>query len=590
VNVGQDRQQGRAGGTALMATDDDEGSGATLSIFNPVAESVYPVVPAAARLTSLEGKKVGLYWNMKVGGDAALDRTEQLLTERYPGLTAERLVGSVGVAIRHLTAEDADRVAAEFDAVVGTTADCGACTSWLVHDMVELEKRGVPTVYFVADEFIRNGRRSAETFGLPDLPFAVAVEPFSNHLPEQIHASVDACVPQVIAGLTESAVATSSPGAADGSHEVVTLPDRWLTFEGADLLEAQARMQEALTTYRWSDGFPLVPPTERALEAMLKGTERSPTDVIGILEPGFGIATVEKIAANAVMAGCRSEHLPVVIAAVECLLDPVMCIRNKSISTGPMAPLVIVNGPIRDRIGLNSGVCALGPGAPSHVNTVIGRAVWLCMMNVGHTYAGISDMDTIGTPLKYSCCVAENEAVSPWPAFHEERGFDSDTSTVTVQFVYGICDQTDIRSSTPEQLIRVFATAAKNVGLTSTGYWLMGRRSDPRHGTNEKEHHTLLIAPEHAHIFANAGWSKDDIRRAMHAQARLPFELITITKEPSTIKLSHPELDWLWDSPETLVPVVEDVDCWSIAVVGGSIGRGTFLWGAGGPITRAIEE
>jgi hypothetical protein len=323
---------------------------------------------------------------------------------------------------------------------------------------------------------------------------------------------------------------------------------------------------------------------------MLEGTTWAPDHVVAVLEPGFGIATVEKIAANAVMAGCSQEHLAVVIAAVECLAEPEMCVRNKSISTGPMAPFLVINGPICERIGVNAGVCALGPGAVSHVNTVLGRAVWLCMMNIGHTYAGVSDMDTIGTPLKYSCCVAENEAASPWPSYHTEHGFAPEQSTVTVQFVAGITDLTDVRSQEPEQLMRVFGSVTRNLGLSPTGFWLTGRRANPRHGVSEQEHSVVLIAPEHARIFAREGWSKDDIKRELHRAGRMPFELLMVTKEPEAVKLSHPELDWLWDSPDTLVPVLEDADCYEIVVVGGSIGRSTFFWGVGAPITKVIGE
>src|SRR6266508_6604363 len=171
----------------------------------------------------------------------------------------------------------------------------------------------------------------------------------------------------------------------------------------------------------WSDGFPLVAPTQAALEAMLRGTRRGAGDVIATLEPGFGLATVEKLAANAVMAGCRSAHLPLLIAAVRCLAEPKMYLRNKAMSTGPHAPLVLVNGPRGREAGLTSGMCALGPGAPSASNTVLGRALRLVMMNVGHTYVGVSDMDTIGSPLKYSLCCAENKAESPWEPYHVTR-------------------------------------------------------------------------------------------------------------------------------------------------------------------------
>jgi len=113
------------------------------------------------------------------------------------------------------------------------------------------------------------------------------------------------------------------------------------------------------------------------------------------------------------MAGCRPEHLPYVIAAVQCLTDPRMHLRIKAMSTGPDAPLILVNGPGRGEVGINSGACALGPGAPSFANSVIGRALRTLHMNIGYTYATVSDLDTIGSPAKYSFCFGENEARKP---------------------------------------------------------------------------------------------------------------------------------------------------------------------------------
>src|SRR5574341_1302616 len=288
---------------------------------------------------------------------------------------------------------------------------------------------------------------------------------------------------------------------------------------------------------------------------MLRGTKRAPSEVIATLEPGFGLATVEKLAINAVMAGCQPGHLPFLIAAVRCLAEPKMYLRNKAMSTGPHAPLVLVNGPKGRAAGLNSGICALGPGAPSASNTVLGRAVRLAMMNVGHTYVGVSDMDTVGSPLKYSLCCAENERESPWEPYHVSRGFDREASAVTVHFVYGMCELHDFKSTTPEALVEVFATAANNVAQVGTGLWLTGRRADPRYKTEEKEHNTLFICPEHAQVFARDRWGRREIQEALYRLARLPFRTMMLNKEAKAMAVAHPELGWLGDHPELPVPV-----------------------------------
>jgi hypothetical protein len=450
--------------------------------------------------------------------------------------------------------------------------------------MMEFEKRGVPTVSFTADTFVRDARRSAESFGFGGLPLAVVPLPFTNQPPDAVCGAVDECIDKVVAGLTKKVLP------AQVRHEIAVVADEWLAIKGESELEALEEMNRLFLEYGWGDGFPLRAPDERSIAQMLKGTTRAADEIVAILEPGFGKATVEKIAVNALMAGCRPEHLPVVIAAVECLAEPQMYIRNKAMSTGPHAPLIWVNGPLAKRAGINAGICALGPGAPSYANSVIGRAVRLCMMNIGLTYAGVSDMDTIGSPTKYSMCVAENQQASPWTPYHVDHGYKPDASTVTVHFVYGICELHDFTNYEPARLVDVFATAATNAAQLSTGLWLIGRRADPRYGTEEKEHHTMFICPEHADNFRKAGWNKAEIRKAMYAKARMRFDTLMLAKERKAMEAAHPELQWLWDSPETMLPVVEDPDCYEIVVVGGAAGRGAFFWGAGEPQTKEITD
>ncbi|HEV8310774.1 MAG TPA: hypothetical protein VGW35_24195 [Methylomirabilota bacterium] len=448
--------------------------------------------------------------------------------------------------------------------------------------MVELERRGIPTAIFTARAFVHDAERSAASFGLPGLPLAVVPLPFTNQTPEAIHRMAEAAFDQVVAGLTR-------PVQAPAPAERPALEER-LTYDGEDALEAWERMQADFLARGWSDGFPLVPPTPRAVEAMLGGTARDPGEVVATLEPGFGLATVEKLAVNAVMAGCRPEALPLLIAAVRCLAAPKMYLRNKAMSTGPHAPLVLVNGPRGRATGLNAGMCALGPGAPSAVNTALGRAVRLIMMNVGHTYVGVSDMDTIGSPLKYSLACAENEAESPWEPYHASLGYPPEASTVTVHFVYGICELHDFRSTRPEDLVEVFATAATNVAQVGTGLWLIGRRADPRYKTEEREHNTLFVCPEHAQIFARAGWGRAELGAALYRKARLPFRTLMLNKEPKAFQTAHPELGWLADHPDLSLPIVEDPGCFDIAVVGGAAGRGAYFYGAGEPVTMPVED
>lgn len=554
-----------------------------LRVYNPVAESLEIKFPAAPRVGDLHRKRIGLYWNMKAGGDVALARTKELLQQRYPTASFAQYRGSVGWMMRHVTPGDVQKIGEECDAVIGTTADCGSCTSWLIRDLIEFEKRGVPTVGFVASQFVSDARHSASSFGIRDLALAIVPLPFTNQSESEIRGNVDENIDVVVEGLT------TPLKKAERAARLTVFGEEWLDFDGQDLLAAMEQMNAQFLTYGWSDGFPLVPPTEDRVERMLRGTRRDPEEVVAVLEPGFGKATVRKIAANAVIAGCRPEFLPVIIAAVECMAEPKINLRNKSQSTCPHAAVIWINGPIRERIGLNSGTCALGPGAPSFANTAIGRAVRLVMMNLGHTYPGISDMDTIGSPTKYSMVVAENQEQSPWAPFHVDAGFKEEESVVSLLFGCGICELQDFVNHDPGRMTDVFASAAMNIGNVSTGGWLLGRRSDPRSGTNEKEHHVMLICPDHAERFRVAGWSKSDLQQAMFRKARVPFEKLMLQKEPEAFKESHPTLQWLWDSPGSLLPVVEDPECFEIVVVGGGAGRGAFLYGTGESQSKVID-
>ncbi len=179
----------------------------------------------------------------------------------------------------------------------------------------------------------------------------------------------------------------------------------------------------------WTDGLPIVPPTEASVAEFLRWTDRYPREVIGVLPPRQGEATVERIAANAVMAGCRPEYFPVILAGIEALTDPLFNLDSIQATTHPVATLLVVNGPIARAIGLNAGYNAFGQGF--RANVTIGRAVRLVLMNVGGGLPGTGDRSTQGNPAKIAYCVAENEAENPWEPLHVEAGLPADASVVT---------------------------------------------------------------------------------------------------------------------------------------------------------------
>jgi len=262
---------------------------------------------------------------------------------------------------------------------------------------------------------------------------------------------------------------------------------------------------EACYERGWTDGLPVIPPTEAREMNMLEGTRRAPDEVVGIIPPNNVECTVEKVAINAVMAGCKPEYLPVVLAAVEAACEDEFCMHGVLATTYFSSPVVIVNGPITQKIGMNSGGNALGQG--NRANATISRALQLVIRNVGGGQPGGVDRATLGNPGKYTFCFAEREVDSPWQSLAEERGFPRETSTVTLfagEGVQGIMDQ---KSRTPESLARSFAAS-----LRSVCHPKLVMAADA----------VLVVSPEHCRVFAEAGWSKVRLLEEIHSVLQIP--------------------------------------------------------------------
>ncbi|MEK7702038.1 MAG: hypothetical protein AAB418_08540 [candidate division NC10 bacterium] len=256
-----------------------------------------------------------------------------------------------------------------------------------------------------------------------------------------------------------------------------------------------------------TDGLPVVPPTRERVERMLAGTRRARDELIGEMPPNYGRLTVEKAAINAVMAGCRPDYLPVVLAAAECACDPAFNLHGMSASTHFAAPLVVVNGPVRARIGLNSSFGVFGPGW--RANATIGRALRLCMINIGGARPGETSMSTFGHPGRYTYCIAEHEEASPWPPFHVSRGAPPGTSAVTLfagEAPHGISDHAS----------RAARALAGSIGWSMAGMW--NSKHFPLYS-----HTLLVIGPEHARTFADDGWTRERLARHLWETVRLPY-------------------------------------------------------------------
>jgi hypothetical protein len=569
--------------------------GVRLTIVNPIAESQIDLDPSlrhppAPRLGNLNGKTIALYWNGKQNGPAALDAARRLLSERYSDLTFIDVTGELGGTNRYLSSDQLDSIARDADAAICTSADCGSCTSWLMRDMCELERRGVPAVGYTAAIFDEDSRFSTKTFGVPEAVPLIVPYCFSNKTPEEVEQMVADSLDALVEGLTVDRQVTEALPQFDS---IVRESAPEIVFTGGDLMDAFDDMQTRFVANGWSDGMPLIPPTHSKVEAMIAASGRDGSDVVGLFAPGMGVGTVRKIAANAVMAGCRPEAMPVIMAMMDCVLEPSIGLRTWAMSTGPQAPIVLVSGDIADEIGMNRGICALGPGSISQVNVAIGRTLRLVMMNVGLSYPGISDMDTIGTPMKFSACVAENEEATPWTSWREQQGFAKEESTVTVNVPYGMTEFFDFKNTDPDLLIETLSTLTANTcGAPSHGAWLIKTNAPleegyPFHG---KFGNVLLMAPDHAARFAKAGWGPEEIRKALHKRTKLSFRQVMLNQEYDGFRFAHPELSFLEDAPETLVNVMPSADTFEFFVVGAAAGRSQYCFGGTNSVTKAVRK
>ena len=258
----------------------------------------------------------------------------------------------------------------------------------------------------------------------------------------------------------------------------------------------------------WCDGLPFVPPTPERVRAMVAATRLAPTAALGLMPPLWRDAVVEKLAVNAVMAGCEPAYFPVVVAAVQCMLDPSFNLYGVQATTHPVAPLVVVSGPYAASIGLHAGSGLFGPGF--RANATIGRAIRLVLMNVGGGWPGRGDMATQGSPAKYAYAIAEREDVTPWDPLHVALGFKADQSVVTVFGGEGPHNVNDHVSTTAPGILNNVADVATSLG-SNVGWYLSLSQL------------LVVLGPEHAATIAADGFSRADVQRFVFEHARLPL-------------------------------------------------------------------
>ena len=350
----------------------------------------------------------------------------------------------------------------------------------------------------VTESWEEQASNLAENLGIDRGQIVVLPKDFSFWAEESIRAYVPEVVDDVAQGLTRQERRAGTPTSAQ--------PDLTATLEDSE------SPQEFFLQKGWTDGLPIVPPTEQRVREMVAAVRREPEDVVASLAPQWRPATIEKIAVNAVMAGCRPEYFPVVVAAVEAMADPAFDLIAHATCTSSSTPIFIVNGPVREAINLESGYALFGSAA--HSNATISRALRLIRRNIGGQIPGLTDMTTFGFPGGgQNLLIAENEDLNPWEPLHVQRGFRPEDSTVTVATVVTFQNMCHNRTTLPESQLAVIAS-----GIAQMGY------KDYQNSPLDVGNVLVMIAPAYAQWFSEAGFTRQDIQAFLRDKSRVPLE------------------------------------------------------------------
>jgi hypothetical protein len=345
-----------------------------------------------------------------------------------------------------------------------------------------------PAILLANEGFVIDGQSASSNKGMPGVRIIAETVPCECSVNEEVETAIDAVMDRVIEGLIKPLSGEEKSPKAKEKEKPVRI-----IFKGS--LDEVNRYY-----YRrgWGDGLPLIPPTEEAVKEMLAGTDLPPDHVVGKIEPRMGKATVEKIGVNAVMAGALPTHMPVLIACIEALLEPLVKFGTFNTSTGSWTPFWVINGPVRKEIHVNSGSGALSPG--DIANAAIGRAMGLIIKNLGGARKGVEDMGVLGNPGRYSMVIAENEEESPWEPLHVEEGLDRNESSVSLFY--------------PNCYSQIWPYGSDDKGiLNAISYNLQPGRG----GLS-----CFIVTPVHARILAKKGWTKEMIRRYVCEYGRVP--------------------------------------------------------------------
>ena len=408
---------------------------------------------------------------------------------------------------------------------------------------MQAAQQGVTAMVVCSTAFQTLGRAQLNALGCADVPIAVMPHPFGVRTRAEVRVLAESLVDEVarlaLGGADQTAgPAAGAPRETDTRAALIEMPEDLVAFN------------DECARRNWSDGLPLIPPTVERVAHMLAGSTRARDEIVAQVAPGFGAASVERIAINAVMAGCRPEYLPVLLAAVEAVTDARFNLQGIQATTNSATPWIILNGPLAATLGVNGGLNCLGQG--NRANATLGRALRLVLQNIGGALPGGMDRATHGQPGKYTFCCAENETANPWSPLHVERGFGAHENVVTVIGAAGTLNMNS-HSKDAADLLRVLA--ASLIYPTGNDYHFAG---EP----------WVILSPEHADVLKRGGLSKDDVKRAIWEQSKMPADQFALKDFERARHARGAELGGL--SADTRVPIASAPAQIGILVAGGA--------------------
>jgi hypothetical protein len=423
-----------------------------------------------------------------------------------------------------------------------------------VYDAIYIEGKGKPAATYVFEHFINDAMSAASSKGMP----VIRIVPETIVSECTVAATIEAAVTAVFDNAINVLIKPLTAEEKAPQRREPENPPR-LIFRGT--------LQEVNRFFYqrgWTDGLPIIPPTEEAVADMLTGTDLPAESLIEKLEPRLGKATVERIAINAVMAGCLPTYMPLLIAGVHALADNPVC-GMMAASTGSFAPFWLVNGPVAKDINVRSTYGATSPG--DIANASFGRAMGLVTKNIRGIRKQIEDMGVLGNPGKYSWVAAENEENSPWEPFHVSRGLKKEDSAVSLMF--------------PQSFQQMMPFGTDDKGIVAT---IVGSVVPARMGA-----FVVLLTPNNAKSLADGGWSKQAIMDYVIKNAVVPEGYYRRLGLDDSKPFDRGNVTSPGTGPKIFFPTPRDPEPVHVFVLGGFGSWLGFLQGGPSPITKKVE-